>query len=268
MSLPLNHNTIPMAGRTFGRLEVIERADPPAGTSARRNRTAWWLCKCSCGAQTVKDGSRLRLGKTKSCGCSQKEASSGTIAAAREKRLFSAKLQSIEVVYPGSFWTIETIQQLRELWPQGISAAKIAARIGTSKGSVISKARNLDLPQRPSPIRTQGGGAAPMAVPSVPSAAIGPKKYTLPPLESVVLPLHDLFDAEPQPSRVLTMFVVAPVSRPVSRGGCFFPLWKHNERPKFRDGRPLLCGAAIERGSYCGEHTLICYEKLRVGEAA
>jgi len=32
-----------------------------------------WQCKCECGKITTKDGSRLRVGKTKSCGCLQEE---------------------------------------------------------------------------------------------------------------------------------------------------------------------------------------------------
>lgn len=33
----------------------------------------YWLCKCECGGQTIARGSSLRDGKTRSCGCLQKE---------------------------------------------------------------------------------------------------------------------------------------------------------------------------------------------------
>ncbi len=52
-----------IAGRSFGRLEVLSRN----GTDRRGG--AKWLCQCSCGNQATILGSALRSGNTKSCGC-------------------------------------------------------------------------------------------------------------------------------------------------------------------------------------------------------
>ena len=57
-----------MTGRRFGRLVVI-------GESNRRNKSrgVYWNCKCDCGQNKEIDGSSLRRGVTKSCGCLAKE---------------------------------------------------------------------------------------------------------------------------------------------------------------------------------------------------
>jgi hypothetical protein len=52
---------IDMTGQKFGLLTVVERF----GASPRPQ----WVCRCACGNLTIKDGSRLRRGTVKSCGC-------------------------------------------------------------------------------------------------------------------------------------------------------------------------------------------------------
>ena len=56
-------------GQTFGRLTVIAEA-PSKG----ENRC--WECRCSCGKQKIVRQSNMLTGKTKSCGCLQKEVAS------------------------------------------------------------------------------------------------------------------------------------------------------------------------------------------------
>ena len=64
-------SVIDMAGLKFGRLTVIERNGsyvPPNG-----NSKAKWYCLCECGNKVDAIGNDLRTGRTKSCGCLQKE---------------------------------------------------------------------------------------------------------------------------------------------------------------------------------------------------
>ena len=56
-----------MTGKRFGKLLVREWA----GTAP--NRQALWLCECECGSTSIVNGSQLRQGKTKSCGCVKRE---------------------------------------------------------------------------------------------------------------------------------------------------------------------------------------------------
>lgn len=58
----LHHNAKDISGQIFGRLTALE----PVGSKAR---IVQWRCRCSCGKSVVIDGSSLRLGKTRSCGC-------------------------------------------------------------------------------------------------------------------------------------------------------------------------------------------------------
>jgi hypothetical protein len=68
-----------LTGQKFGRLLVLERAEPhvsPDGTKRIR-----WKCVCSCEDQNVVcvGTARLKNGSTKSCGCLQKEIASKTM---------------------------------------------------------------------------------------------------------------------------------------------------------------------------------------------
>lgn len=61
-----------LKGKRFGRLLVISYGGMfPIGKYGRRQ--AKWLCNCDCGNTISVPGSSLRSGKTKSCGCLQKE---------------------------------------------------------------------------------------------------------------------------------------------------------------------------------------------------
>ncbi len=58
---------VDLTGRRFGRLIVIRRVNN--GKSKNRR----WLCLCDCGNEKIIYGSSLPSGRTKSCGCLQKE---------------------------------------------------------------------------------------------------------------------------------------------------------------------------------------------------
>lgn len=60
------YNFIDLAGQSFGKLVVIERAE-------NKGKTVRWLCKCDCGNETIVARGSLRGGDTKSCGCLRHE---------------------------------------------------------------------------------------------------------------------------------------------------------------------------------------------------
>ena len=71
-----------LSGQTFGRLTVGQLAG-----QGRRGR-AFWLCRCSCGAETRVSSSNLVQGHTQSCGCLQREATSTAAKTRKRPRTF------------------------------------------------------------------------------------------------------------------------------------------------------------------------------------
>lgn len=56
----------------------------------------------------------------------------------------------------GAPWTPDRVDQLRDLWDQGLSANHIAESLGgTNRNAVIGKAHRLGLSNRPSPIKAK-----------------------------------------------------------------------------------------------------------------
>lgn len=60
-------NFIDLTGQKFGRLMVEKRY------GHAKDKHITWLCLCECGKQVIVMGNSLTGGKTKSCGCLQKE---------------------------------------------------------------------------------------------------------------------------------------------------------------------------------------------------
>lgn len=64
---------VDLTGKKFNRLTVLSREENKKENSGSKSR---WLCQCECGKTTIVTGTRLRTGKTKSCGCFQRETTS------------------------------------------------------------------------------------------------------------------------------------------------------------------------------------------------
>ena len=52
-------------------------------------------------------------------------------------------------------WTNEQVEQLREMWTEGLTANEIAKRLGVTKNAIVGKVHRLCLKARPSPIKTK-----------------------------------------------------------------------------------------------------------------
>lgn len=61
---------VDLRGQKFGRLTVIEK------TNKRQGGRIIWKCRCDCGNIVDVNGTSLRNGTTKSCGCYRREKSS------------------------------------------------------------------------------------------------------------------------------------------------------------------------------------------------
>lgn len=74
-------------GKTYGRLTVVERYVPTAENwYLNTSHAALWLCECRCGNTTIVQGSALRRGATKSCGCLRLETSAANGANNKGRR--------------------------------------------------------------------------------------------------------------------------------------------------------------------------------------
>jgi len=58
-----------MAGKRFGRLQVIKLDPERGGKQGGERKNAYWICQCDCGKVQSVNGSSLRKGTTNSCGC-------------------------------------------------------------------------------------------------------------------------------------------------------------------------------------------------------
>ena len=56
-----------LTGQTFGRLTVLGLAEK------KRGNRVYWRCRCTCGGEIAVEGSHLKNGHTKSCGCYRRE---------------------------------------------------------------------------------------------------------------------------------------------------------------------------------------------------
>ena len=61
----LHHYAKDLAGRKFGKLLAIRRVEKKAGV---KNTSAYWLCRCECGRETIVSANSLSTGNTSSCG--------------------------------------------------------------------------------------------------------------------------------------------------------------------------------------------------------
>ena len=67
---------IDLVGQRFGRLTVLERAEDYIKPSGYET-TPMWICRCDCGKEVKVQGSNLRSGNTRSCGCLREEVMAG-----------------------------------------------------------------------------------------------------------------------------------------------------------------------------------------------
>lgn len=52
-------------------------------------------------------------------------------------------------------WTDESVEQLRQMWAQGLTANEIAKNLGVTKNAIVGKVHRLCLTARPSPIKSK-----------------------------------------------------------------------------------------------------------------
>lgn len=139
-------------------------------------------------------------------------------------------------------WTSELLAEFRQLWDAGLSTVQIGKKFGCTKNSIVGKARRLEFPPRPSPVKR---GDKPVGW-----VSNRPRPVALPPLRSLSTPaVAPLVESTPAaPPRP----VVAVKPKPVLVRACEYLI----------GGRPdrKACGDVTEPGRpYCEAHCRVCF---------
>jgi len=162
-------------------------------------------------------------------------------------------------------WTSDQVAQLQQLWEEGHSTAEIGRRMGLSKNAIVSKARRLNLPPRPSPIRsasTPSSPKPPKAGESEGDGGVATGVWV--PIASLVVstvPQAVAVVAGSEPvGRHELLSLLSCIGDRVSDRGCCWPIGEPGT-PEFR-----FCGVERVggRSPYCPEHHAIAYVPLRV----
>lgn len=168
-------------------------------------------------------------------------------------------------------WPADKVTALIELWPTGLSTAKIGAKLNVSKNSVCAKAGRLGLPMRGSPVGVARKAAAPVKsirrAPAVTLAPFSAETVTMPPtIFSEWGGNHReiaFTNGNRSPVRGLTLTSIQEAvaetplrvshTRPLS--ACCWPSWNHRERPthQYCDA-PSALRLDGKRSSYCEAH--------------
>ena len=129
-------------------------------------------------------------------------------------------------------WTDTKIEQLKELWKQNTLTHEIAKQLGTTKNSVIGKARRINLEQR------RRGNSFGIRQPKQSLTISNRKPKEIPP--SAI--------AEPENPTLLEDLL---------SNQCRFPLWDKPDEPS------LCCGRNRHKHySYCAYHVYISTKKV------
>ena len=137
-------------------------------------------------------------------------------------------------------WTEKMVEDLRQMWIEGLTANEIAKKLGVSKNSIVGKVHRLCLTARPSPIKKKDEAA--------------PEKDVAPTQE--VLPVREI-----KPIKGAAASITANAEGKVR----LVDLDSHTCRWPLGDPRDedfSFCGKKVRSGqTYCDEHAVMAYVK-------
>ncbi len=134
-------------------------------------------------------------------------------------------------------WTDESVEKLRQLWAQGLTANEIAKKLGVTKNAIVGKVHRLCLTARPSPIKSKD------AADELPLQPDLIEKIEEKSVEEVV---------EPRKNEELTNIKLVDLDSHTCR-------WPIGDP---RDDDFCFCGKKVRSGqTYCDEHSMQAYVK-------
>ena len=136
-------------------------------------------------------------------------------------------------------WTDESVNKLRELWAQGLTANEIAKKLGVTKNAIVGKVHRLCLTARPSPIKPKE--SAVQTAPKLPLSA------------SEV----DVVESADEKSKTADKNENSNIKLvDLDSHTCRWPLGDP------RDDDFSFCGKKVRSGqTYCDEHAMMAYVK-------
>ena len=143
-------------------------------------------------------------------------------------------------------WTEQMVEDLRQMWLEGLTANEIAKKLGVSKNSIVGKVHRLCLTARPSPIKKKEEVKPETVEENLPQT-----------VEEVQA--SNLEEAE-------NKYEDVQVDKPVNMQGVkLVNLDSHTCRWPLGDPRDedfCFCGKKVRAGqTYCDEHAAMAYVK-------
>jgi len=144
-------------------------------------------------------------------------------------------------------WTNESVEQLRKMWSEGLTANEIAKKLGVTKNAIVGKVHRLCLKARPSPIKSKDNVVE----------------------TTVVQPETEIVSEEIYEDELIGQSVELPQvsEQKVCKGNNvkLVDLDSHTCRWPLGDPRDddfCFCGKKVRSGqTYCDEHSAVAYVK-------
>ncbi len=161
-------------------------------------------------------------------------------------------------------WTDEMVNQLREMWKEGLTTGEIGKRLGVSKNSIVGKVHRLGLSGRPSPIKKKEDNNS-TTTPAQPVAEVEKKTTTKEKTEKKVTKTQ----VAPKEEKEEVVETIKPqeLNKSKHHHGKTMLTDLDNHTCRWPIGDPKdenfhFCGKKVRLGqTYCDEHANIAYVK-------
>ncbi|MBP5352870.1 MAG: global cell cycle regulator GcrA-like protein [Alphaproteobacteria bacterium] len=148
-------------------------------------------------------------------------------------------------------WTNEQVEQLRQMWVEGLTANEIAKRLGVTKNAIVGKVHRLCLKARPSPIKNKNAKDEAAEV----AATEEENVETATAVETVEIVAEEDVVCKPQPAAVRVHNGNVKLTE-LDSHTCRWPIGDP------RDDDFCFCGKKVRAGqTYCDEHSAMAYVK-------
>lgn len=145
-------------------------------------------------------------------------------------------------------WTDEKVEQLRQLWSQGLTANEIAKKLDVTKNAIVGKVHRLCLTARPSPIKSKNPELPLEENEQSVTVEAECKEQTIEVAEEVAVAPQAAAKSEKEHTNIKLVNLDSHTCR-----------WPIGDP---RDDDFCFCGKKVRSGqTYCDEHSMMAYVK-------